>query len=1164
MGGLSPSPLVATLVIRLRSEVASGTVIAGFRVESMIGEGASGAVYLAEEATSGNRVALKLLARELAQDDRFRRRFLRESKLAASLDHAHVVPILASGEEDGVPYLAMAYVEGSDLRALLRREGRLDPDRAVGLVEQIAEALDAAHRLGLVHRDVKPGNILVAGRPGGEHAYVCDFGLARHVSSASSLTAERGFVGTIDYVPPEQIEGGAIDGRADIYSLGCVLFECLTGARPYERESELAVVYAHLNESPPRASDVRPELPEAFDSVFATALAKSPDDRFSSCTELVAAARAASIGRVPRRRFRRRRAWLVAAVGAAAAATALAGVLASRSDLEAPAQKALGIRAHGLGLVDATTHQLRGFVDLRGAPHDMVFASGSAWVLLGGEQRVVRIDPETRKVTASIALPWAPGGRLAAGAGSVWLTEGFGAGVVRIDPRTVRLAHRFAVARPPGPESSGIAFGAGSLWLTRGPEVVRVDPSSGRVLKRIAVSQPATWLVFANGAVWVASSGTGLVTKIDPLENRITATARLHGWISDLTVGGGLVWASVVPDGVVYKLGEDDLSVQGTAPVGPDPERISFGGGALWIANTEAKTVARLELGSGASSDLAVGEAPILVRFHAGIVWTGTVPALRPLAPVARERELRISLAQEFIDTDLSNSRWWANEQLAYVTCANLLSYPDSGGPEGTRLLPEIAVAMPTVSRDGRTYKFRIRPGFRFSPPSRDRPAALRQPSNSVPETVTAETFRHTIERALSPKLGANAPAAPFASDIVGASAYRAGTASHIRGIVVRGDSLSITLVRPAGDFLTRISMHFFCPVPRSEPVVPSGLTGAIPSAGPYYMASYEGNRVVLLRNPNYAGDRPRRLERIVYTQGVATPKAVALADGGEIDFLPTDFDRYGPLAAGGALERRFGAGSAVARAGGQRYFLQPFPGVDSIVFNTRRPLFRDVRLRRAVNYALDRPALAAVRGNRPADRSIPLAVPGYRPRHVYPAGGPNLLTARRLAGERRRQAVLYFCGDPANRTVAQIVRANLAPIGIRVSIVESSGCLRGHDPKADRADLLLGGFGTPERDPAPFIEEALATAAYGSPLGPGPWNDADFRTRLELARVMTGAPRIQAYARLDQELTRDAVPFAVYASWQVPMYFGPRVGCKTFQSAYHFVDLGALCIREQ
>jgi len=191
----------------------------------------------------------------------------------------------------------MAYVEGSDLRELLRREGRLTPERTLESLGQVADALDAAHAAGLVHRDVKPGNILVAARADGGLFCVCSGGAARHVSSVSSLTGERGFVGTIDYVPPEQIEGGTIDGRADVYSLGCVLFECLAGARPFDRDSELSVVFAHLNEPPPRLTELRSDLPETFDAVFATALAKSPDDRYSTCGELIAAARAALQGK---------------------------------------------------------------------------------------------------------------------------------------------------------------------------------------------------------------------------------------------------------------------------------------------------------------------------------------------------------------------------------------------------------------------------------------------------------------------------------------------------------------------------------------------------------------------------------------------------------------------------------------------------------------------------------------------------------------------------------------------------------------------------------------------------------------------------------------------------------------------------------------------------
>src|SRR4051794_13800655 len=276
--------------------VPTGTVVAGFRVESLLGRGAMASVYRARDEASGEVVALKLLDEDVARDERFRRRFLRESEVARTLAHPNVVATRRAGEDAGRLYLALELIDGASLRDVLRREGRLAPEAAVDLVGQAAAALDAAHAAGLVHRDVKPGNILV--RPGErrDQAYVCDFGLARHVSSVSSLTGDRGFVGTIDYVPPEQIEGGSIDGRADVYSLGCVLYECLAGARPFDRDSEVAVVFAHLNEPPPRLTDLRPELPEAFDTVFARALAKSPDDRYSTCRELVEAARAALQG----------------------------------------------------------------------------------------------------------------------------------------------------------------------------------------------------------------------------------------------------------------------------------------------------------------------------------------------------------------------------------------------------------------------------------------------------------------------------------------------------------------------------------------------------------------------------------------------------------------------------------------------------------------------------------------------------------------------------------------------------------------------------------------------------------------------------------------------------------------------------------------------------
>jgi serine/threonine-protein kinase len=430
-----------------------------------------GSVFLAEESV-GRRVAVKVLIPELDQDERFRQRFLRESELAAGLRHPHVVPTLGSGEDEGRLYLAMAYVEGSDLRALLRSEGRLDPDRALELLDQVAGALDSAHVAGLVHRDVKPGNILVAGKEGAEHAYVCDFGLARHVSSASSLTGDRGFVGTIDYVPPEQIEGGAIDGRADVYSLGCVVYECLAGVRPFDRESELSVVFAHLNEPPPRITDLRPELPEPLDDVFATALAKDPDARYATCGELIEAARAARRDeRVSRSWSRRRRVLAAAGVVAVAAAAAIGGILATRggdpTEVSSPAITQTSIAGARIGLTSASyQHAFGSSGVLVVQPQSNPRHPSTNWPTLSFDKQRVRVvfgNKNGATTRATIITTWNKNFRTSRGIGPcstvAALLKAYGSSVsesgLSQEPRdgyNVGKNLYFSAARPVGPD----------------------------------------------------------------------------------------------------------------------------------------------------------------------------------------------------------------------------------------------------------------------------------------------------------------------------------------------------------------------------------------------------------------------------------------------------------------------------------------------------------------------------------------------------------------------------------------------------------------------------------------------------------------------------------------------------------------------------------------
>jgi serine/threonine protein kinase len=267
-----------------------GTMFAGYRIEGLLGRGGMGVVYRAEHPRLGAPVALKVMGPELATDEVFRERFVREARAAARLTHPNVVPIYDAGEWKGDLYLAMRFIEGQDLRSLLRTEGPLSLEQTHAIGMQIGGALDAAHRSGVIHRDVKPANILVEPEPDagyGPFAYLGDLGLTKQVESRIGGTPTGEIVGTIDYMAPEQINNEQVDGRSDIYSLACVLFECLTGEPPYVRENQAAVLWAHLHDDVPRATSVNSALPAAVDEALARGLAKSPDHRFSTARELV-------------------------------------------------------------------------------------------------------------------------------------------------------------------------------------------------------------------------------------------------------------------------------------------------------------------------------------------------------------------------------------------------------------------------------------------------------------------------------------------------------------------------------------------------------------------------------------------------------------------------------------------------------------------------------------------------------------------------------------------------------------------------------------------------------------------------------------------------------------------------------------------------------------
>jgi tRNA A-37 threonylcarbamoyl transferase component Bud32 len=319
--------------VALAQESPLGSELAGYRITGVLGRGATSIVYRALELRLEREVALKLLSPELSEDRSFRKRFERESKAAASLQHPNIVPVYAAAEVEGKLFIAMRLIEGSDLKALLQKEERLRAERALATCAQLAGALDAAHASGLLHRDVKPSNVLIEqDAEGDEHVYLADFGLAKTLGSGTRMTETGRLLGTIDYMAPEQIRGQQVDGRADLYSLGCLLYECLVGEPPFARRSDVATIYAHLHEPPPAASERKPVLPQAIDAVLARALAKQPEERYPTGSELVEEARVAlglpvETSQRPWRRRRRRRPALLAAallLAAVAVGSALA------------------------------------------------------------------------------------------------------------------------------------------------------------------------------------------------------------------------------------------------------------------------------------------------------------------------------------------------------------------------------------------------------------------------------------------------------------------------------------------------------------------------------------------------------------------------------------------------------------------------------------------------------------------------------------------------------------------------------------------------------------------------------------------------------------------------------------------------------------------------
>ena len=545
-------------------EPSIGSTLAGYRIDALIARGGMGVVYRATHLGLERPVALKVIARELADREGFRQRFLRESRLAARLDHPAVVPVFDSREVDGELIVAMRLVEGGDLRKTIDREGPLEAPRAIALLGQVAEALDAAHAAGIVHRDVKPHNVLVEG----DRAYLSDFGLAKALGESGTQPSGSSVVGTAEYMSPEQWRGGSVGPEADIYSLGCVLYEALTGIVPFARKQ----------------ADTEPEMPEGLDAVIERAVAKDPSERYPSAGALIGAARERE--------------------GAGMAATAVLSESAERPTAALRRGPSFGsLRGRRLQWAGAAVAIGAGLVVL-------------ALTLLGGNGVAV---------SEPIAVGQPPL-RVAAGAETIWVTSEADGTLTRLDPESGA-----EIGRPIqlGAGVSGVAVGGRWLWVTnpRRGQLLRIDLDSGRVLERIELGGAPGPIALGGGRVWVADEKGGGITAVNSEGGRIHRRGLApHAAPLRLAVGAGGLWVSSASTGNVRRIDLSTTAPGEPIPVGRGPAGVTVAQGFVWVANSRSDTVSRVDpsIHSVLGDPIEVGGRPGGIDAGTDAVWVAS------------------------------------------------------------------------------------------------------------------------------------------------------------------------------------------------------------------------------------------------------------------------------------------------------------------------------------------------------------------------------------------------------------------------------------------------------------------------------------------------------------------------------------------------------------
>jgi YVTN family beta-propeller protein len=985
-----------------------------------------GVVYRAVDLRLGRNVALKLLSEHVSDDARFRSRFLDESRLAASIDHAGIIPIYEAGEIDGHLYIAMRYVEGTDLASLLRREGRLPPDRTLALVAQLGDALDAAHARGLLHRDVKPANALIAVESSAEHVYLADFGITKRIgpvtgTTATTVTAGDQLVGTIDYLAPESIRGEAVDGRADLYALGCILFECLTGDAPYRRDDDVATIYAHLEEAPPRPSDRESGLPRSIDAVVARALAKEPAERYASGAALTAAARNALTGSgaeqadrsggrprvLPRhpRLARGRRTVVALGFLILALLAATTAVLVRRSGH--PDQIALA-DADAVAVIDPGGPSLKAEIPTGFSPSHVAVGYGSVWVTNTDAQTVTRLDPHTRTVSQKIPVGAGPNG-VAVGAGAVWVVNGLDGTLSWVSPQADRVVSEVPIGNGP----TGVCVADGAVWVADGFDrrLVRFDPDT-RKTQPVALDATPTDVACGGGSVWVSSASAGAVTQVDARTAAIVRTITTGAGASGLAFGDGLLWVANTRDGTVSKIDPRRGVPTGLAPIGArdGPTSVAVGGGQVWVSDAGSGTLVRIDRRRAVPArPLTVGNRPQSLAIVDGALWvgvqgTGAQHRGGTLRIVAPKGEWLVGGAK---DIDPAIQYDTTGTQILALTNDTLLAFQRVGGRQGTYLVPDLAAALPVVSDGGRTIAFRVRKDVRYS----------------TGEPVRASDVARGLDRVV--RRGWLSQSALYRA-IRGAPACGARHARCDLSAGVQADdragTITFHLSAPDPEFLDKLAMPFATAVPRGTPF--RAITRPLPASGPYEVVSLGPKTMRLVRNP---------LFRPTTTRPDGYPDAITKVEAPAAQALRAVEQGRADYAAGTTL----GSASATTRSEIlARYPTQVHDSLQAATIflnlNTRVPPFDDVNVRRAMNFAVDRRAAVALSGGtRFAQVScslLPANFPAYSatcPYTAHPGPGrpwtaPDLARARRLvarSGTRHMRVTIWGWPEVAGMT---------------------------------------------------------------------------------------------------------------------------------------------------